>query len=136
MESILKISDAAALAIHAIGLIARHKEDKPLKISELAKKLDASEAHLGKVMHRLTLAKLVASKRGPKGGFVLTPKAEKTSVLDLYQLFDGPRTSSNCLLGYKTCPFGKCLFGDAIQLANTHIKEILGKKKLSELTTA
>lgn len=133
METVLRISDAASLAIHALGLIARHKGEHPLKIADLAKKLNASQAHLGKVMHRLVKSQLVASRRGPKGGFVLLPAAKKTTILELYEMFDGPRTASNCLLGYRKCPFGECLFGEVIQQANDYLRQTIGRKKLSEL---
>jgi Rrf2 family protein len=134
VRSAFKISEAAGLAIHAVTLIVRDQNGVPLKLSRLAQQLSASEAHLGKVMHRLALSQIVTSKRGPTGGFVVGPKAAKSTLLDLYEMFDGPLGDTHCLLGYKNCPFGKCAFGDAIAVVNQHLRETLGKKKLTDLT--
>jgi Rrf2 family protein len=133
MESALRISEAAGLAIHAVTIIARMSGTEPIKISRLAKLFNASEAHLGKVMHRLALAKMVASKRGPDGGFVLGTLAPKTTLLDVYEMFDGPLGHTKCLLGYRHCPFGGCALGDAVIVANERLITILGGKALSDL---
>jgi Rrf2 family protein len=137
VESALRISEAAGLAIHAVTIIARKAGKagaEPIKISRLAELLNASEAHLGKVMHRLALAKMVTSKRGPDGGFVLGKLASKTTLLDIYEMFDGPLGHTNCLLGYRHCPFGGCALGDAITVANERLRSILGGKALGDLT--
>lgn len=131
-ECTLRISEAAGLAIHAVTAIAQRTVDTPMKIVELAELLRASESHLGKVMHRLALAKIVISRRGPNGGFVLGPKASEMTLLDLYEMFNGPISEENCLLGYSSCPFGSCVLGDAITRTNEHLKAILGSRKLVE----
>jgi Rrf2 family protein len=136
MESALRISEAAGLAIHAVTIIARSSgkaRTEPIKISHIAELLGASEAHLGKVMHRLALAKMVTSKRGPDGGFVLGALASKTTLLDVYEMFDGPLGHTQCLLGYRHCPFGGCALGDAVIVANERLRTILGGKALSDL---
>ncbi len=138
MESALRMSEAARLAIHAVTIIARMADKtgtEPTKISRLAELLNASEAHLGKVMNRLALAKMVTSKRGPDGGFVLGPRATTTTLLDLYEMFDGPLGHSTCLLGYRRCPFGGCALGDAVIVANERLRTILGGTALSDLAT-
>ncbi|MCF8044104.1 MAG: Rrf2 family transcriptional regulator, partial [Desulfarculaceae bacterium] len=75
MQQLLKISEAASLALHTMGLLAsRPGEQVPTR--ELAARLKVSEAHLAKVMQRLGRAGLVRSQRGPKGGFALERNPE------------------------------------------------------------
>ena len=113
----------------------RGPADAPVKISELAKLLRASESHLGKVMHRLALAKVVSSRRGPNGGFVIGQRAAEMTLLDLYEMFNGPISDESCLLGYPTCPFGTCVLGDAIAQTNERLKEVLSARRLVELNS-
>jgi len=134
-ECTLRISEAAGLAIHAVTALVNQEVKKPIKISELAVLLRASESHLGKVMHRLALARVVLSRRGPAGGFVLGPRAEGMTLLDIYEMFNGPISEDSCLLGYVSCPFGACVLGDAITQTNDLLKKILGSKKLVDLNS-
>ena len=67
----LKISFATNIALHAMGLLASQQDGCCLTAAQLGGHLGVSENHLTKIMQRLTRVGLVASKRGPKGGFGL-----------------------------------------------------------------
>jgi Rrf2 family protein len=133
MDSILKISEGANLAIHAITLLAVAQGRGQLKISDLSEKLDASAPHLGKVMNRLARAKYVVSKRGPGGGFVLGPRARGATMLDIFELMDGPMNESACLLGLDACPVGGCVLGDAIQNLGSYVRQTLAGIKIEDI---
>jgi len=62
-KGILKISDAASLAIHTMVLLATHP-DETFSIPEIAAILKASQAHLAKVAQRLAKAGLVSAREG------------------------------------------------------------------------
>ena len=136
MDGALKVSDAAGLAIHAAAGVARHGADAPVTVSQLATLLEASAAHLGKVLHRLARARIVSSKRGPKGGFVLGPRAASATLLDVYELFDGPLGHSHCLLGLAACPFGACAPGHGIEQANEQLRTMLASQRIADLAHA
>jgi Rrf2 family protein len=133
VQTALNISEAAGLAIHAVTIIARTDSDAPVKLDLIATELGASAAHLGKVLHRLATEGIVASKRGPSGGFVLGPKAKRTTLLHLYEMFDGPLSHGHCLLGHKTCPQGGCVLGNAVKVANEQVRKTLGRKRVIDL---
>jgi Rrf2 family protein len=133
MDSALKISEAAGLAIHAVTILARLGKGQPVKLSRMAKLLNASEAHLGKVMHRLAQAKVVTSKRGPTGGFTLGPRAAEMTLLDLYEMIDGPLGEHTCLMGYLSCPLGGCVLGNAVGSINEHVRSTLGNQRIADL---
>ncbi len=78
MGNIVKISDAVALGIHAATLLAV-VPGKSYTTRAMADGLGVSEAHLAKVMQRLSRAGIVVSRRGPKGGFVLAKAPEKNN---------------------------------------------------------
>lgn len=98
---LLRISDAATLAIHALALLA--DADKPVQVARIAEPMRASAAHLGKVLQRLGKLGLVTSIRGPKGGFTLARPADETNLLDVLVAVDGPITEEGCLLGQPVC---------------------------------
>ncbi len=133
MHCFIKFSDATNLAIHATSLLARRADDQPVKIGQLAQALHASEAHLGKVMNRLAQTSVVLSKRGPLGGFVLGPRAQEMTLFDLYEMFDGPLRQGSCLLNQEKCPFGDCIFGDAVNHAQETIRRALQERVISQL---
>lgn len=128
--SILKISEAASIALHAMIELAKN-QDKFVSVKEIAAKLDVSANHLSKVMQRLTKAGLIESIKGFNGGFKLSVKPEKISFLEIYEIFDGKLKGSNCLLSHNDCK-SNCIFGDLISSINKQVKDKFAKTKLSD----
>lgn len=128
----LKISDAANLAFHAIVFLAANP-DRPISNHEIAKALRVSENHLSKVLQRLAKDGLVKSIRGPKGGFALEKPADKITLLDVFQVIDGPLAHSNCLLGNPLCN-GQCILGGLLKNMNNQVADYFATTKISELT--
>lgn len=131
MSSLLKISDAASLALHAMVYLASH-EDRPVSTGEIAEVFDISRAHLSKVMQWLSRDGLVDSIRGPKGGFVLGEDPEKITLLDVYESIEGPLEQTECLLETPVCG-GCCILGDLLESVNDQVARRLGGTKLSDL---
>ncbi len=132
MESILRISEAASLGIHAVVLIARAPEGAPVTVAALADELGVSRAHLSKVLQDLTKRGLVHSKRGPSGGYTLGKAAESATLLDVYEAVEGPFPSGACLLGRPVCN-GKCVFGGMLGELNDRVRTLLAESRLSVL---
>ena len=98
----VRMSEAAALAIHTAVFLAG-KEGRPVSTHEVADHLHASEAHLSKVLQRLTKHGIVRPIRGPKGGFVLGKPGEEVTLIEVYEAIEGPLESSACLFDEKAC---------------------------------
>jgi len=84
MPGVLRISEAASLGMHAMVLLASDR-GRVLSAHEVAARLNASEAHLSKVMQRLGRAGLVQSVRGPRGGFSLARSPDAVTLLEVYE---------------------------------------------------
>ncbi len=132
MSSLLRISEAASLAMHTMVLLAA-TENRRWSIKQLAEKLDASGAHLSKVLQRLAHEGLVVSERGPKGGYSLAASPEEVTLLRIYEAIEGPLTSSECILGLDKCPFRKCILGSLIAHLNGKVKRQLAGSTLAQL---
>ena len=134
MGTLLKISDAAALAFHATSLLAA-QDGKALSTKSIATTLRASECHLSKVLQRLAKAGLVSSVRGPRGGFTLATDPATVSLLDVYEAIEGPFVPGDCLLKIRVCdPNGERMLGGLLGEINQRVKDCLSRTHLASLT--
>jgi len=128
----LKISDAATLGLHAMAYLAQRPDSRSAN-RDIAGALNASQAHLAKVMQRLEHAGLVNSLRGPAGGFQLAKPAEKVTLKTIYEVIEGPLASTHCLLGQPICN-GQCPLGDLVHGIDRQVAERVAGTRLSEFT--
>lgn len=133
MANMLRISDAASLAMHAMVLLAVNP-DKEVSTRRIASQLNASEAHLSKVLQRLAKAGLVTSMRGPKGGFALQRQPHEVRLLDVYEAIEGSLVPNHCLLRARICDGESCILGDLLETVDRQIGDYLAGTNLSELT--
>jgi len=133
MDTILRISDAANLAIHAMAHIARSRGSMNHSVGEIATEQGVSEAHLSKVMQRLVKVGLLTSRRGPGGGFLLGREPEKISLLEILEAMDGPMSDCKCLLGRKRCLFGGCALGALLTHVNHQVRVFMSSRNLTDL---
>ena len=131
MTNVLKISEAASLALHAATLMADEPEE-PVTTTELASRLGVSEAHLSKVLQRLAKAGLVAAVRGPGGGHVLAKEPKEITLLEVYEAIDGRFVPATCLLGRPTC-MRSCILGGLLKDVNGMVREQLAGTRLSSV---
>lgn len=132
MQSILKISEAAAIALHSIIHIA-NKDEEPSSVKEIATKFGISENHLSKVLQRLVKAGYLTSSRGPKGGFTLPQKHQNASFLEIYEIIEGKFPDKACLLfPQRPCQGDACIMKNLIHKVNNEFKEYFTKTKISD----
>lgn len=131
MSSVLKISEAVALGIHACVIIA--KAESRVSASEIAEMLKASEAHLAKVLQRLVRAGLILSNRGPKGGFTLAKASGDISLMEIYEAIDGEMPLRDCLFEKPACDGKNCSLYGLLNKVNSEVKNYFSKTSLSDL---
>ncbi len=133
MANMLKVSEAASLGLHIMAVLATDP-DRLLSVREAARDLEVSEAHLAKVMQRLSKAGLVESIRGPRGGFLLARSPDQIALLEVYEALEGPIQIRNCLFSTKLCSGDHCIFGGLLTSVDTQVKDHLANTRLSEIT--
>lgn len=127
----LKISEATSLALHSMCLMALSDEGL-LQTKTIAERLNCSVDHLSKVLQRLRKNYLIESTRGPKGGSRLAKKPSEISLIDIYELFEGPFKCSDCMLDQPLCG-GKCiLFGNLLKEFDEKLKNHLKETTLAK----
>ncbi|MCX7048607.1 MAG: Rrf2 family transcriptional regulator [Candidatus Sumerlaeota bacterium] len=132
MSSLIKISEGAALALHACALLAA-KPEESFPVAQLAERLQGSSAHLAKVMQRLTKAGIVAGTRGPKGGFVLARSAREISLLDVFEAIEGTFAPTHCAFDNPVCGRHHCLLGGFIGKTDQKFLGYIKNTKLSDV---
>lgn len=129
MQTLLKISDAAVIALHTADYLVRargtHKNGPPDTTAEIAGQLNVSYNHLSKVLQQLTKAGLLKPERGPKGGFSLSPSGRKARVKDFLSAIDGPPSVKHCLFKHKVCGYTACVFSDFLKETNRRFEKVL-----------
>ncbi len=123
--SILRVSEALSLALHATAYLASGNQ-RPRRVKEIARRIQASEAHLSKVLQALTRAGILKALRGPKGGYSLAKKPEEITLLEIYEVIHGPLKEQKCLYERPLCGGDNCILGDLIsqvtQLVRHHLR--------------
>jgi Rrf2 family protein len=131
MPPLLKISEAASLALHTMALLAS-QENSTLSTRQAATRLRVSEAHLAKVLQRLSKQGLLTSTRGPKGGFALARPPRDITLLDIYQAAEGPLRPRNCLLDRPVCE-GNCILGGLLGSVDEQVSTYFSQTTLADL---
>lgn len=83
----MRIRGSLEQAICIVLLIST--SSRPVKSSELSKKLNVSDSYLKKIMRQLVKAKIVSSIASKNGGFVLLKTPSHITFLDLFNAIEG-----------------------------------------------
>lgn len=79
----LKLTSRGRHAVMAMVELARHGAKSPLPLSQIAQRGNISLSYLEQLFTGLRRSGLVASHRGPGGGYLLAQPAEKIYITDI-----------------------------------------------------
>jgi len=120
----LRISEAGALALHTVGVLAG-TPDALASNKDIAASLGVSEHHLAKVHQRLVAAGIARAVRGPSGGFRLARPASEITLLEIVEAVEGPFRPDQCLLGRPACSRAGCVLGKISSSINRQVTDFL-----------
>ncbi len=132
MSKIFNLSEAATIALHSIGLIAR--SERLINAHEIAEITRFSRNHIAKILQQLVKNGYLISTRGPKGGFLLSAKARQSNLLDIYKAIEGDiADTTSCKMQCELCPFTSCIFGGLEQKFSLEFRNYLMNKGVMEV---
>ncbi len=131
MVSLLKISDAASIGLHALTLMAA-EPNRVCSASSLAQDLQVSRNHLVKVMQRLTHAGLLCASRGPRGGYRLAKPPARITLRRVMEALEGRIDPIGCLLKKPVCG-GNCLLGPVFKVVNGQLAPYFSRTSIGQL---
>jgi Rrf2 family protein len=103
----MQITRQADYALRAVIFLARMEGDEKASTSAIAEKQKIPPSFLAKIVSQLSLAGLIQTSRGARGGVSLAKRPEEISVLDVIEAIDGPVMLNDCAGSPDNCPFGQ-----------------------------
>ena len=86
----LKVSNKGRYAVRALFDLAFHASDQPAQLRDIAARQRIPLRFLEQIFQDLKRARLVDSKRGPRGGYQLARSPDRICVGDVLRALDGP----------------------------------------------
>lgn len=87
----------------AVYLSANTDELKKAGIKEISEEIQANEHTTAKILQLLVRERIIASTKGPNGGFYISSHAKKIRMIDIVKVVDGTTFFSECGLGLLKC---------------------------------
>lgn len=129
----MKISRSTGYALLALGYIAKNLDQKIILSQTISKQYDIPLEYLLKILQQLVRANILRSKRGPRGGFSMSQKPNKVTMLQIIEAVDGPLSGQHSMFELsirgKYTKKVESVYDKAINQA----KNVFAKTKLSDL---
>lgn len=96
------LAQTTEYAVRAVLHIAAHQGEGSVNVRDTATALRVPQNYLSKTLHQLARAGILASARGPAGGFRLAVPADELSLDHIISTF-AATSGHRCLLGHGMC---------------------------------
>lgn len=104
----MQITRQADYAVRAIMYLAQVEPGQKAATSKIAKEQKIPLSFLAKIIAQLSVAGLLQTMRGARGGVSLARKPEKISMLEVVEAIDGPIQLNECVRRRHKCPLKGC----------------------------
>jgi Rrf2 family protein len=101
----MQITHQADYAIRTIYYLARLDANQRVATSQIAKEYRIPASFLTKIISQLSVAGLIHTSRGARGGVSLARSPESISLLDVLVAIDGPVALNECVDDPNSCSF-------------------------------
>jgi len=132
----MQITRQADYAVRAMIYLAQIGSDRRASTSQIAQEKQIPPSFLAKIVSQLSVAGLLQTSRGARGGVSLAKPAEEISLLDVVEAIDGPILLNECVGDHGACVFGddcpmKPVWCDAQKelvdrLSNVNFRQLMG----------
>jgi Rrf2 family protein len=103
----MQITRQADYAVRAVLYLAQLGPERRAATSQIAEDQQIPPSFLAKIVSQLSVAGLLQTSRGARGGVSLARMPEEISLLEVVEAIDGPILLNECV-----SPNGVCTFGD------------------------
>ena len=134
----LALSRKTDYALVALAELASHRPEG-LSAHRLAEATRAPEAMLRNVLKNMCRNGLLASERGPFGGYQLCREPFEVAVLDVIEAIEGPVSMTRCCSSHsqpqsEACHHTEqCRIRDAIRVMHDEVTDVLRRTTLADL---
>jgi Rrf2 family iron-sulfur cluster assembly transcriptional regulator len=103
---VLKLSTKSRYGLRAIFDIAYYSSGQPTQVKDISRRQEIPPRYLEQIFRNLTRAKIVGSKRGPRGGYFLLKNTQDITVKEIINAAEGAIEVAPCTKG--ASPQQKC----------------------------
>jgi len=93
----LRLSSKSEYGVRAMFELAKNYDQGPITIKEIAGRQDVPVAYLEQLLNKLRKSKLINSRKGPGGGYIISKKPSEISVGMILNSLEGPVAIAQCL---------------------------------------
>ena len=98
------LSNTSKYAIRAMIYLALKTDGQPkIGIKKISADLNIPSPFLAKILQVLAKHKLLASTKGPNGGFGLAKDSKKITLFEIVTIIDGNDIFEKCLISMRAC---------------------------------
>ena len=101
----MQITRQADYAVRAVLYLARLGQTERAATSQVAQEQHIPPSFLAKIISQLSIAGLLHTSRGARGGVTLARDAKEITLLEVIEAIDGPIMLNECVGETATCKF-------------------------------
>lgn len=102
----MQITRQADYAVRAMIYLTQLGNERRASTSQIAQEKHIPPSFLAKIVSQLSVAGLLQTSRGARGGVSLARAPEAISLLDVVEAIDGPIQLNECVGDHSACSFG------------------------------
>jgi Rrf2 family protein len=102
----MQITRQADYALRAVIYLSRLGADERAATSQIAQEQRIPPSFLAKIVSQLSVAGLLQTSRGARGGVSLAKSPQEITILDVVEAIDGPILLNECVACGGVCTFG------------------------------
>jgi len=103
----MQITRQADYAVRAVLYLSRVGNNQRSATSTVAKEQRIPPSFLAKIISQLSIAGLLHTSRGARGGVTLAREPKDITLLEVIEAIDGPIQLNECVSGNGICTFDK-----------------------------
>lgn len=129
----MKLTTKGRYAVTAMLDLALHAQSGPVSLAEISTRQEISLSYLEQLFSRLRKQDLVASTRGPGGGYRVSRSLDKVAISEIIMAVNESVDATQCA-GKENChSHGRCLTHDLWEGLSEQIEEFLSGVSLQDL---
>jgi len=104
----MQITRQADYAVRAVLYLSHLGPEQRAATSQIAQEQRIPPSFLAKIVSQLSVAGILQTSRGARGGVSLARTPDQISILEVVEAIDGPILLNECVTDHGgTCPFGE-----------------------------
>ncbi len=132
----MQITRQADYAVRTVLYLSGLENGGRAPTSKIAQKQKIPSSFLAKIVSQLSVAGIVQTSRGARGGVTLARPSKDISLLDVVEAIDGPITLNECVSDPTMCAFGdNCAVHEVWCDAQAQLVSQLSKSSFATLSS-